>query len=54
MAVMRALAGIPVARSYAREDEDGNLIRVVVYREPASGRCVQVTTPVQPMTPKRK
>lgn len=33
-------------RSYAREDEEGNLWRYEVRRHPESGQCVQVRTPV--------
>ncbi|MBK3422098.1 MAG UNVERIFIED_CONTAM: hypothetical protein MIO30_20175 [Methylobacterium ajmalii] len=40
-------AGLPIARSYAREDAEGNLVHVRVLRHPRSGACVQVTRAVE-------
>lgn len=45
----KSLPTLPIARSYAREDAEGNLLHVVVYREPTTGGCIQVTKPVKPI-----
>ena len=41
--------GHPV-RSYAREDAEGNLVHVQVYRDATTGMCLQASRKVGPTT----